>query len=298
VLLVVLTASVLLTAGFEAVGQGKKGKKDKTTAKDKKPPAKAEIDNDLFLDVQALQMLHDLRATPGQLRRLIKLAASTAPKPESRKFIKASAELRKALVGLRGALLNADQEKIDQLADTFAELRDKEDVDFDDIEPTEAARKQAPLVVRVFSARQLAGYMGSVAEEIPDPGERLRDALAGSRKLKDSAWRSLRDRTAEQVAGVVAGLDKTVNEKKLLADVKALLERAHRLDAKDKEFKSKMAGEQKKALELVAKVRPFAVMRLFTERAMAELLANPRLATMAGARLKKITAEKPPKKKG
>jgi hypothetical protein len=284
VLLVALSCSLLLTAGFEAGGrQDKKPRPDKTDY------------NDVYLEIQALQTLADLRATPSQLRSIAKLAAKTARRPGARQGFKISAQMRKTLLGLRDALVAGDEEGIEKFSEEFEKLRKKEEPEFEDGEMTAAARAEAPKMVRRFNTRQLAAYVGTVAEDIPDPRERLLGALQRARKPKDTGWRGFRDATADQVAGILAGLD-TEAEEKLRSNIRRLLERAHSLDAKDKEFKAKFTALQKAALVLAAKKAPFAVMRLFTERVVAELLSNPRLAPVISARLKKLS-EKPKKEK-
>jgi hypothetical protein len=212
-----LLVIVALVFGAAACGESRrppaKPKGAPARKKAKKAPAKPvkeaadepEI-TDLHHEVAALLALYDLDVTPAQLKALEGLAKRTAERPGPRQDIEVSAKYRKALRGLRQALLDNDRDGIDELDEEVEKLREEEAPDFEGITITDEARKEAPALLKQLSARQVVRYVAGV-KDFPDPGERLLDALAESRERKGKEWRDLRDAIAEEVAGLVAGLD-------------------------------------------------------------------------------------------
>jgi hypothetical protein len=241
--------------------------------------------NDLSMEVGALQMLHLLQLTPAQLQDLAQRARSTAQTPEPRTEPKVSARMRQTFRDLRRALLAGDAEKIDQLNRDLDKLFEKEQPEFEDgVEISDAARDQAPDVLRRLSARQAALFLAGYADTFPDPRERLAEAITEVRKRPDKEWQPLRDEVADAVAELVAGLD--VDAEAGVRDrVTALLDRAHRL--KDDAFKEKRAELDREVDRIVGKLGPTDLHRHFLERSLAELLSNPRLAAAIEARLRK-----------
>ena len=59
----------------------------------------------------------------------------------------------------------------------------------------------------LLSARQIACYLAVHAEEIPEPLERLMEALEKVRPLNPEQWKAAREAVAEEVGRGVAGLD-------------------------------------------------------------------------------------------
>jgi hypothetical protein len=268
------------TAGKDSAKD--KGKKKKVPPRTK--PAEAPDIADLNLEVTALQVLHHLQPTPAQLKRLARLARSTASSPP-RKEIKVSDKFRQKLTDLRDALAGGgDDEKIDELFEALDKLREKEEPDFDEVEVTDEARKEAPGLLRDFGARQVVGYLAAVADEFPDPTERLLAALERSRKLRGQEWRNLRDDVAYQVGWLLAGLDSRA-ETKVREQVAKLLTDAYRLE--DKEFKARQSELEKQVRALTARAEPTDVVRHFMQRTLAELLSNPRLGVALAALQKK-----------
>jgi hypothetical protein len=241
--------------------------------------------NPLNLEVSALETLGQLKLTRPQLERLAKLAPKTAHKMPPSKPSKVSAEYQKTLQDLRTALIDEDEERIADLAFTLDELREKEDPDFDEVEITDAARQHTAEVLHNLSARQVAGFLTDFAEEFPDPHEKLLDAFEDVRKLPDNEWKELRDEVAGQVGWLAAGFD-TATESKVRERVKELLNRVRRM--KEEDYTAKQAELEKSARSILSNVGPTEVIRHFTERSLAELLSNPRLAAAVEARLKKI----------
>jgi hypothetical protein len=245
---------------------------------------KSEIDiNDLNTEVSALQTLYHLRITRTQLDYLAGVAKKTASKPGPRKEVKVSAKYRKALIDLRDALTRVDEERIDQLYETIEGLRTKENPEFDDVTITTAARKQAPLLLRRLSARQVAGFVAGYAVDFPDPAEKIEAALLEARKLRGKAWQELREDTIDQVGWLVAGLDAAA-AKKVGAEVAGLLDRAHRLG--DKTTAAQRKELRTAALRITSKVSAVDVIRHFMEHSLAELLSNPFLVRAVTARQK------------
>lgn len=245
-------------------------------------------DNDLNLEVAALQVLHSFQFTAEQKKRLQKLAPETAePQDAARAVAKISAEYRKTLERLRDALLKGDDdEQILNLEQKLDELREKEQPHLDDtIEITDEARKRAPGVLRQLYARQVAGYLVTLGEDIPDPLEILLDALDAARGLKkEEEWKTLRDDVQDQVGRLAAGLD---SDKAVGIGNEAVQFLIRVRSIKDeKEFKTSRTALEKEARKIVGDVGPMDVLRNLTENALAELLSNPRLAKVLAARTK------------
>ena len=240
--------------------------------------------NVLSMEVVALQTLHQLQATPAQLEELKRLAPATAEKVGPRRQVEVSDKFHKTLIQLRDALVEGKDERIDELNRAIDELREKEKPELDDYaEISDAARREAPALLRRFSARQAAGFLADYAADFPDPVEMLTGAFEEVRKLSRREWGGLRDDVAEQVGWLVAGMDGDAEEK-ARDQAAALITRARQL--KDAEFKKQRPELEKAARELAKKVGPTDVHRHFLEHALAELLSNPRLAAAVEARLK------------
>ncbi len=242
--------------------------------------------NVLSMEVIALQALHQLQATPDQLEQLKRLAATTAEKVGPRRQVEVSDKFHKTLADLRDALAEGKEERIDELNRALDGMREKEKPDLDDFtEISDAARREAPALLRKFSARQVAGFLADYAADFPDPVEMLTGACEEVRKLSRREWGGLRDDVAEQVGWLVAGMDEAAEEK-VREQAAALISRARQL--KDDEFKKQRPQLEKAARELASKVGPTDVHRHFMEHALAEILSNPRLAAAAEARLKRL----------
>ncbi len=251
--------------------KGKSGEKGKAANKDKGEFANV---GDLNAEVTVLNVLHTLQPTAAQYQAMLKLSAKTMQPPPPKKKVKVSERFRKTLQGLREALVQNDNEKVEELFTKFDELREKEDPEFDDVEITDAARERAPALLRLFSARQVANYLASVAD-FPDPVELLTRGVEESRKFRGKEWQSLRDDTAYQVGWLVAGLD-TKAEEKARERATALLNKAHNLG--EKATAEERAGLLKEARAMMGKLGPTDVHRHFMERVLAEALSNHRLA--------------------
>jgi hypothetical protein len=247
----------------------------------KKAPANL---SDLSLEVTALQTLNQLRLTPAQLETLRKLAKETAPKLSAPKELKGSEQLHKTLSALRDALLKQDDDKVGSLGEKLEALTSEESFEPDGVEVTEEAQRRAPEVLRLLSARQVASYVGNDPDSIPDPLELMTDALDKVRSLPAQDWKDLRDDVSEHVGLLLAGLDDAKADK-ISEDVVELLIQARNM--KDDEFKAQRKDLEKTARDIIGDVGPTDVLRNIVERALAELLSNPRLPAALDARLKK-----------
>jgi hypothetical protein len=232
--------------------------------------------NELGLEIQALQTLHALNLTPEQLERLGKLASKTIEPDAPRQPARVSAKLQRAMADLHAALLQGgDEERIEKLLDEVYDLRDKEKAFLDDdVEPTDEARQKAPGLLRGLKAGQVAGYLGSIADDIPDPLDRLLDALKNVRALKDEEYKRVRGEVADDVGQALAGVD--ADKASEIGDaVQQLLIVARGLG--DKEFAKQRPELVKKAKAVVGKTGPTDVLRHVMENHLARLLSNPRL---------------------
>jgi len=247
--------------------------------------------NDLGLEVGALQTLHALRATRAQMEGLQKVARETADRPPARTAGKASAKFRKTLAELRDALAaNRDEDRINRLNDKLDQLRSAEKPELDDnMEITDEAREQAPRVLRMLTAAQVAGYLAGYADTMPDPLGRIQEALAKVRGLKEKDWKETRGQVGDEVGELVAGLD-VDKAAEVSAQVGQLLIVARGL--RDEEFKTQRRELERKAGRIVGDLGPTDVLRHVMERHLAELLSNPRLEAALEARLKSEVVRK------
>lgn len=244
------------------------------------PPADA---NDLALDVAALQIIHHLNLSAAQLQTLAQFGKANPPRDRKRDAAKLSPEYRKALDALREAYARNDSAAIGPAAEKLDALAEKENPELDDlVVATDAARRKTPEVVRHLSPRQVAGYFGYFSDEWKGPAELLAEALQTGRKGPATDWPALRERTADDVAWLLAGCDDDAL-KDARAKAVAYLDRAHKLS--DDEFKSQQPKREQAVHALVGKIGPVEVLRHALERDVAELLSNPRLGAALEARL-------------
>jgi hypothetical protein len=249
------------------------------------PGARAQKEdlNALNLQVTALQTLYDLELTAPQLAELSNLAKGTGgPKPAARE-VKASDELRKALTGLRDALLKGDDDQINDCRTKYDDLLDKDSPDFDEVVAvTDAARKQAPRFLALLTARQAATFLST--QDVAGPRERLIDGFEDIRGLSDDEKAAQRDEIAEQVGWLIAGLD-AAKAKQVAAQAAKLLDQVASL--KDADFKKQRPDLEKRARDLVGGVSNLMVLKNDLDYRLAELMSNPFFETAVRARLKK-----------
>jgi hypothetical protein len=266
-----LTAALGLTAYSAAV------------ADDAKKADQLSLD-ELYQEVTALETLYELHFTPAQLKKLQQIAPATAAKPSDKATLKASAELRKKLIELRAALVAADDEdRIDELTEEFHDQVTAEKAELENnFEITETARAKAPEVLKMLTARQVAAYVGGMADDIPDPAELMIDALDKVRPLPPSKWKEFRDEISDQVGRLLGGLDADKAQKasdqvvQLLIIVRSL---------KPDEFKAQRPESEKKARQIAGDIGPTDILRHILEQNLAELLSNPRLPAAVSSRL-------------
>ena len=140
----------------------------------KKPRGTARL-GDLHAEVAVLQTINALRPTAEQTEVLLEVAAKTMQTAPPRRKVEVSEDYLKALNAVRAALVSGDEAKIESTHVALDKLREKEDPETDEVEITDAARRVAPGLLKRFSARQVAAYVGGL-REFPDPVE---DTIAG-----------------------------------------------------------------------------------------------------------------------
>jgi len=244
------------------------------------PPADA---NDLGMEVNALQTIHQLELTAGQLQTLAALAKGVGAKDQKRDPGKVSAAGRKVFLDLREAYARNDAAKIDSAVEKLDALYEKDAPDLDDaVTIADASRRKVADLVRVLTAKQVAGHLAAFADDWEGPTERLLDVIKTGRKLPGADWVALKEATAEEVAWLLAGCDDEA-----YADVKArsaaLLDRARGLS--DAELQSQLPKLELAAEKLASRAGPVEVLKHALERDLAELLSNPRLLPAIEARL-------------
>lgn len=263
-------------------------------ADDKKPPAKAgkvvkgkaaEELVSLKLEVDALEKLYHLELNARQLTALVPLAEKSAAKMPGTKEVQAGEEYRNVLKALHDALLSQEEERIHELSDKLGELQEKETISIDDtFDMTDAAMAAATPAFRLLSAAQVVSYLAALDDEVPDPAERILSALEEGAESKDDEWKHLRDETAEEVAWLAAGF-KTESATRVKNSVIAFLDRNHRLQGEA--LTKQWTNLEKDAHNLVRNVTSLMVMQHYMERELAELLSNPRAATVIRSSIKK-----------
>jgi hypothetical protein len=239
---------------------------------------------DLALEINALRTLYYLKATPEQAQAIQKLIKETAGPDKKRAPGKVSKEYHQLLVEVRDALAEDDEERVEALEDQLEELTITEAPELDEaVELTDAARKQAPAVLRQFRVHQVAGFIGMYADQIADPVEKLQDALEKVRGWQLAEWMEKRDALGQEIGLLVAGIDRAEADKVRDAVVDLL---AKTRTMKEADYEAKRAELGREAAGLASKIGPTDVLRHFLEHALAEMLSNPRAAAALEARLK------------
>jgi hypothetical protein len=239
---------------------------------------------DLAVEVEALRGLYYFKFTPAQMEQLAKFAKETNQKPRPRKG-KASKEYVQVLTDLRDALADASNEDlIDNLEDQLDQLQagDKPQLD-DGVEITDAARRRVPEVLRMLKAPQVANYISNVADEVPDPLDRL---LGGFEKagLPENEWKEQSEEIAREVGWLVGGLDKK-KAAQIQEQAAGLLARARTARQGGEAELKKEQGELEKAAEkIVGDIGPTQVLHHIVEHTLVELLSNPKLPDAIKAR--------------
>ena len=98
----------------------------------------------LSLEVVALQTLNRLDLTMAQLEALLRLTKGAASTPRSASTMKVSPAFVRTLKSLRNALLEEDEERIDELKEKLGDIMDKDKIQLDDRVPiSDPARRSA-----------------------------------------------------------------------------------------------------------------------------------------------------------
>jgi hypothetical protein len=240
--------------------------------------------SNLSLEVSAMQTIQRFQLTTKQLETLRKLASETMPKNATREDGKGSAKLRKTLTDLRAALLKDDDDSIDSLSEQLETLLADDETDLDDtIDLTTAARRRASEFLLTLSPRQVAGFLAAVPD-VPDPLERLLEALDVVGSLKDDQWKDLTDDIAEDLGWQLGGVDLD-RGRKVSESIRQYLTMVRSLNEKD--FKKQRADLEKSARQFVTQAPPTIVLHNMAEYDLAELLSNPRLSAAIDAMQKK-----------
>ena len=227
---------------------------------------------DLHAEVAVLQAVSALQPTEAQTKALLEVAAKTMQSAPPRRKVEVSEDYLKALTALRAALISGNAEKIESAQVAFDKLGEPEDSEPDSVEITDEARRFAPKLLKRFSARQVAFYIGGL-RDFPDPAEDTIRAMDEARKIDKKEWPALRDDVAFQVGWLIAGLD-AIAEEKVREKVVALLDRAARLDKAA--FEKRRPALEMEARALVGDLGPTDIVRHFMERAIAETISNHR----------------------
>jgi hypothetical protein len=239
--------------------------------------------SELSLQVAALQSMHRFDLTREQLQLLRKLFEDIAPKDDKRKPGKASDKIRKRMFDLRDALLNGNEERIDELEEKLADMLDEEETDIDDrVRVTAAATKKALEMLKSLRLAQVAAFYSRALDDVPEPLETLLSALEVVGSLKDPEWNDLAKDIIEDLQWQ---LGSGAGEK-----VEPFLKMLRALD--EAALEKQRPDLEKAARELVAQVPPTIILHNFVEHTLAELLSNPAVAVAVAARLEALDKQK------
>ena len=246
----------------------------------KGPPLSA-----VHLEVAALETLYRFQLTAQQMEALRRMAPDTLPKEKQREPGKGSDQLRRLLLDYREALIRGDEDRIIKLQEQVDDLLEAPQTDLDDeIEITSAARRVTAEVMKTINPRQLAAFLNALPEELPDPLERLLEALDLAGTAKDAEWKVLVEEIVDELSWQLGGVDaersRFVGER--IAQFLKLV----------RSLGPTQLGKQRAELEQAARqsvgtVPAAAVLHNVAEHALAELLSNPRLLAALDARMKK-----------
>jgi hypothetical protein len=240
------------------------------------------------MEVAALRTLRQFEFTPAQIKALRKIAAERPAEVGDREQGRASDAYRQMLLDLRGAILSGDDDRIEKAQEKADALQESELPELDDgIEITDHAKKRVADVLRMLSPRQVAAHIAAYGDEVPEPVERFLEAIDKARSSSDKEWKKLREDVSDEVGRLAAGFD--ADKSGEIADrVVQLLIQVRALD--DDEFKKQKPELVKSARRIAGDLGPFDVLHRLVERALAELLSNPRLIAALDARLGKESA--------
>jgi hypothetical protein len=224
----------------------------------------------LSLEIVALQTLSRLDLTPAQLESLLQFSkgAASVPKAHSGKVTPA---FLKTMKDLRKAILDDDDERIDEFKEKLGEIMDKDRIQLDDRVPiSEPARRDASQVIRMLQPTQVLAYLHVLDEDDVDLLDVLETALDKGKKADAARWKAIRAQAAGDAAWLLVGSDEA-KTRLVTKQLAALLDVHH--NAKP----GKAPDLEKQVQELTAQLDPFLIVRNAMERDVAELLSNPRL---------------------
>jgi hypothetical protein len=236
-------------------------------------------------EVAALVAIHELMLTDDQLKAIQPICKDVAVEVPPSTAPAGSKGYRQALQGLRDALANGDEAKVDRLQDKVDSIRENENLDPDtDFPIRESARSKSATVLAMLSTAQVANYISLHADDVPGATDVLLDALNQSRGQSDADYQSLRREAMDQVGLLLAGLDPQAT-KPVEQKVSDLLDKAHKLS--DAEYKSQSDALIAEARKITAGIDPMQGLKFWMQREIAEFLANPESSEAIAERLQK-----------
>jgi hypothetical protein len=288
---------VVMVCALISTGRAQDSKKEESKKEEpkKEEPKKEEAKRDILKgkeaqevvnlkrEVDALEVLYHLEPTEAQLKSLLKLGEHTAAKPKPPAEAVAGPEYRAALRDFRNALVENDEDKVNEANEKLAEVNQKDPPEIEEeFEITEAARKAAPNVLKLLTPAQVISFLVSQESEVPDPVERIMITFHEGEELPEDAWKTHRQETAEEVAWLVHGFDND-QARAAVKPILALLDKGHSL--KGEVLKKELPNLEKAARNLVGGKSPTVVLEHYMQRELAELLSNPQTISAIKARI-------------
>jgi hypothetical protein len=177
---------------------------------------------------------------------------------------------------LKDALLTGDPDKIDQAKEKVSDLEDNLDTTSQaDVVLTDTSKNEVSQAAKLITIRQLAGFLGNNADDLPDPTEIALDVLDHSHGTTDDDFADMRDDAADQI-GLLAGGVVLENKPRVVVKLLALLNKDRKLS--DADFNSQHQALIDEVKKVTQDINPLVAIRHWTEEQLAQLLANPELA--------------------
>jgi hypothetical protein len=235
--------------------------------------------SDVAMEVEVLRALSDLEATGDQVQQIGDAGTEAVGKAraEDTDAIDKTADgdrfVQTVLLGLRGALISGDSEKIDSWEKQMGDVEQETAISLAPrIKPSQKSLGEAEKIVRGFSGQQIAGFIAQRSEEVPDPVDLMEAAMTQCRGMKDDDFKQFSADVAEQIGVLVGGPGPRAN--RVAADVMPMLRFAHAMP--DDTFESRRADLDDEVKKLL-KANSTMVLRHWVDWEIAEILSNPQL---------------------
>jgi len=150
---------------------------------------------------------------------------------------------------------------------------------------SDAARRKAGDFVSLLNTSQYANFIALHAGKIPDAAQVIFDGMDQSRHLSAVEYVHLRDRTADEVASLIVGVQ-TKPPQRITSKVKNLMDKARKMSDDDYPAERDDLQKNAKSFPFMRQARAESQSHNWIARQMAELLSNPELPEALAARIR------------